>query len=325
MSASPAIDVVITNWNSGDLLRGCIEALQASTAAAALRVIVVDNASSDDSLSGLSDGLRLEVLRNPVNLGFGAACNQGAARGEAPLILFLNPDTRVAPETLERAIARMSDPASSGIGVLGVRLTDERGETQRTCARAPSLGRLIGQNVGLERIAPGLVAPHFMVEWDHCDTRPVDQVMGAFLLIRRPLFQAIGGFDERYFVYYEDVDLCLSARRAGADVVHFAEASAWHKGGGTTDQVKDRRLFYILQSQVLYADKWFGRAAALLVLASALGLHVPLRALRSLAALSPRGAREALGGGTLLLRAVPHLLRRLGARAAPIAVKGKVR
>ena len=118
------------------------------------------------------------------------------------------------------------------------------------------------------------------------------------------------------------MDLCLSARRAGADVVHVAEASAWHKGGGTTDQVKDRRLFYILQSQVLYADKWFGRTAALLVLASALGLHVPLRALRSLAALSPRGAREALGGGALLWRALPHLLPRLGRCPAPTPPKG---
>ena len=306
------LDVAIVNWNSGDLLRDCIAALADSSIAAALRVTVVDNASADGSADGLRrPGLSVEVLRNSRNRGFGAACNQAARRGDAPFLLFLNPDTRVQPRTLEEALAAMAEPEHALTGILGVRLVDDPGRTQRTCARAPTLSGLLLRSAGLDRFWPGLVKPHFMTEWDHEDTRPVDQVMGAFLLIRRPLFERIGGFDERFFVYYEDVDLCDRARAAGARVLHFAGAAAWHRGGGTTDQVRDRRLLYLLRSEVLYAAKRFGRAAALMVLAAALAVNVPVRAAHALLRLRPGDARQALGGGWLLLRDLPRLLPQL--------------
>jgi hypothetical protein len=306
------LDIVITNWNSGDLLRDCIAALAVSTIAARLHVVVVDNASSDDSCERLDgSGIRLEVLRNPDNRGFGAACNQGAALGRAPFLLFLNPDTRVEPDTLSRSLDHLSAPEQTGVGVLGVRLVDDDGETQRTCAREPTFWRSLAQNAGIDRLAPGLVRPHFMTEWDHGDTRAVDQVMGAFLLIRRELFERLKGFDERFFVYYEDVDLCVRVRRAGYEVMHFAGAQAWHRGGGTTSQVKDRRLFYMMRSQILYADKWYGRAAAVMILLAALGLHVPIRAARAVLSLSPREALAALRGGGMLMRELPALGRAL--------------
>ena len=303
------LDVVITNWNSGELLRGCIAALAGSTMASRLNVVVVDNASSDGSAERLGgERLRLQVLRNRSNRGFGAACNQGAACGRAPFLLFLNPDTRVAPDALARALDHLRAPEQGRTGVLGIRLVDETGKTQRTCANEPTLWRLLAQNAGLDRLFPRLVPPHFLTGWDHAETRPVDQVMGAFLLIRRELFERLGGFDERYFVYYEDVDLCASVRRAGCEVVHFAGAEAWHQGGGTTNQIKGRRLFYMMRSQVLYADKWFGRGAALATLLVALGVHVPIRTARALLALAPREAAAALSGGYFLARDLPAVL-----------------
>jgi GT2 family glycosyltransferase len=322
MPEAPAtqLDVAIVNWNSGDLLRGCIGALAASTIAGRLSVVVADNASSDGSCDGLErQGLKVEVIRNPENRGFGAASNQAAARGRAPLLLILNPDTRVEPEALERAIAYLSAPEHASVGILGVRLTDEAGRTQRTCARAPTFGRLLAQAAGIDRLLRPVLPSHFMLEWDHADTRPVDQVMGAFLLIRRSLLERLGGFDERFFVYYEDIDLCVRAAQAGAGIIHFAGASAWHKGGGTTEGVRDRRLFYFLRSQVLYAGKHFGQGPAFAVLAATILGNIPVRVIRGLATFSLRDARQALRGGALLLADLPAVVAGLG--PAPIGRK----
>jgi GT2 family glycosyltransferase len=324
MPETPAaeLDVAIVNWNSGDLLRGCVDSLAASTIADRIAVIVADNASSDASYDGLErQGLRVDVIRNQENRGFGAASNQAAARGRAPLLLILNPDTRVEPDTLERAIAYLSAPEHASVGILGVRLTDEGGRTQRTCARAPTFGRLLAQAAGIDRLLRPVLPSHFMLEWDHADTRPVDQVMGAFLLIRRSLFERLGGFDERFFVYYEDVDLCVRAAQAGAGIVHFAGASAWHKGGGTTEGVRDRRLFYFLRSQVLYAGKHFGRGPAFAVLVASILGNIPVRVIRGLASLSLQDARQAFRGGALLLADLPAVVAGLG----PVPDEGKRR
>ena len=94
---------------------------------------------------------------------------------------------------------------------------------------------LIGQSFGLDRILPSWFPPHFLSEWAHDTIRSVDQVMGAFLMIRRPLFEALGGFDERFFVYFEDLDLSLRARELGWTSVYLATAQAFHRGQGTTD------------------------------------------------------------------------------------------
>jgi hypothetical protein len=298
------LDIVIVNWNSRDLLRSCVAALADSVNASRLRVIVVDNASHDGSAERLQGGaLDLAIIRNPANRGFGAACNQGAAAGRAPAILFLNPDTRVRPDTLRLALDHLA--GSPGVAILGVRQTDESGTTLRTCARIPDVASLAGQAVGLDRL--GLVRPHFMTEWDHEDTREVGQVMGAFLMIRRDVFERLGGFDERFFVYFEDVDLCRRAAETGGTVVHFAGATIWHGTQGTTAQVKDRRLFYFLRSKALYAAKHHGRAAALLLLALDLGVQIPMRLLRALATGQRGDAAAVLRGARMLLADLPRL------------------
>jgi GT2 family glycosyltransferase len=307
------LDIVIVNWNSRDLLRSCVSALGGSVNASQLRVIVVDNASQDGSAERLQGGaLNLIVIRNESNRGFGAACNQGAGAGEAPAILFLNPDTRVRPDTLPLALQHLA--VSPEIAILGVRQTDESGTTLRTCARIPDIASLAGQAIGLDRL--GLVRPHFMTEWNHEDTRQVGQVMGAFLMIRRELFQRLGGFDERFFVYFEDVDLCRRAAESGGAVVHFADAAIWHGTQGTTAQVKDRRLFYFLRSKALYVAKHHGRAAALLLLALDLGVQIPLRVLRAFARDGRGGAAAVLRGAAMLARDIPNLWPKLARDAS---------
>src|SRR5262249_22579785 len=154
--------------------------------------------------------MSLEVVINADNRGFAAACNQGARRAKASLLLFMNPDVRVEADALETAAAYIADRTHAAVGLLRIQSVDDDGHVSRSCARTPTTPALLLQTLFLDRLCPGLVPPHFLTNWDHSDTRTVDQIMGAFLMIRRALFEKIGGVDERFFLYYEDVDLCLA-------------------------------------------------------------------------------------------------------------------
>jgi N-acetylglucosaminyl-diphospho-decaprenol L-rhamnosyltransferase len=263
--AMPHLDIIVVNWNTRELLRNAVRSVAAAPAARFTldRLVIVDNASIDGSADELGCGLeQLIVLRNTVNRGFGQAANQGAAGSHADYLLFLNPDVELGPNSLTDALEFLQQPANADIGILGIRLADKAGKTQRCCAREPSAGSLVAQSVGLDRLLPKFFPPYFMLDWDHMDTRSIDQVMGAFLIIRRALFDALGGFDRRFFVYFEDADLCLRARKAGWRVVHFAGAHAFHRGQGSTERAKALRLSYFLKSRMLYAYKHFTAVAA---------------------------------------------------------------
>jgi len=266
---APTLDIVIVNWNAGAQLRACLDSIRSSQPGDYVldRVIVADNGSIDGSADGLDDlGLPLTVLRNGANLGFAVACNRAAALGRARFVLFLNPDTRLDPDTLALSVAELA--AQPDTGILGVRLTDGSGAVQRTCARFPRVRHFVFKVLGLDRWLPGVFLGHLMLEWDHRTSRTVDQVMGAYFLMPRWLFERLDGFDERFFLYFEDVDFAWRARRLGYPCRYFADASAYHKGGGTSEQVRPERVFYCLRSRMIYARKHFGwwRAAALAAL-----------------------------------------------------------
>src|SRR6185503_16033407 len=111
----------------------------------------------------------------------------------------------------------------------------------RTCARFPTPGRFFAKMLGLDRILPGIFPSHFMTEWDHATNREVDQVMGAFFLVRRSAYEALAGFDERFFVYFEEVDFALRARARGWSTYYLTQARAYHEGGGSTKQIRPAR------------------------------------------------------------------------------------
>jgi len=233
--------------------------------------VVVDNASIDCSLEDIGHSeLNLVVMRNSTNRGFAAACNQGAQDSRADYLLFLNPDTRVETNALADPISFMEKEGNERIGILGIQLVDAHGRVTPTCARFPTPGRFVAKMFGLDKAMPRTFPPHFMTEWDHADTRLVDQVMGAFFLIRRSLFTALGGFDERFFVYFEEVDLSLRARYNGWSTIYLSNVRSYHGGGGVTEQVKATRLFYSLRSRILYGFKHFGRWKGTLLLFASL-------------------------------------------------------
>jgi N-acetylglucosaminyl-diphospho-decaprenol L-rhamnosyltransferase len=266
---APTLDVVIVNWNAGSQLRECLESLHAADARAFIlrRVTVVDNASTDRSLEGLdAPAIPLAIIRNARNMGFAAACNQAASGSDVDFVLFLNPDTRVLTDSIDRAVAVLSDPEHSSTGICGIQLVDDKGRVSRSCARLPTLRLFLSSALGLNRIFPHAFRGPVMAEWDHAQSRRVDHVIGAFYLIRGPLFQSLGGFDERFFVYLEDLDLSARARAAGYGCWYLADAKAFHKGGGTSERVKAMRLFYSLRSRILYGYKHFGFISASLLM-----------------------------------------------------------
>jgi GT2 family glycosyltransferase len=310
-SSTECLDVVIVNWNSGQHLRRALEALARSPEDVACidKLIIIDNASTDESakLDDFAGTLPLYIVSNEENRGFAAACNQGAAMGKAGAILFLNPDVRICPGALTKSLDFLFENSRARIGAVGVRLTDENGVTQRSCARFPTPRQLVAQSAFLDRMAPSLFVPHFMLEWDHETTRSVDQVMGAFLMTPRALFEDIGGFDERFFVYFEDLDLCLRIKQKGWSVMHYAEPSAIHEGQGTTRAIVDVRLFYNWRGRLLYAAKNFSQGGFVACLLGTLFLEPVARIAAALAKGSGKDARAVLGAYRLLLAALKPL------------------
>lgn len=263
------MDVVIVNWNGGDQVLDCVRSLSGAGDVVS-SVTVVDNASSDGSLTALSAIGGCRILPNSQNEGFGRACNSGAAGGKADFILLLNPDAAILPDTFGKLAEVVAKPENADVGVFGIRLQDETGETQRSCARFPDAGMFALDSLGVRHFFPKTKGMH-MTDWDHNATCDVDHVIGAFYLIRRDLFAKLGGFDERFFVYLEDIDLSLRVHQAGYRIRYLSDIRAYHKGGGVSSQVKAARLFYSLRSRLIYARKHFSVWGARSVAAVTLG------------------------------------------------------
>jgi len=291
------LDVVIVNWNAGPQLRACLESMGSSRTDGFTigKVVVVDNASTDGSLAAV-DGLDLPLLvhRNAENRGFAAACNQGAVFGSGDAILFLNPDARLYPDTMDDAVCFLASHPRAG--VCGVALEGDRGAVQRSCCRAPSAGSFVVKALGLDRLPGARVRTYTMDEWPHGETRRVDHVIGAFYLVRRTVFEALAGFDERFFVYLEDLDFSVRAAAAGWECWYLASSRAYHGGGGTSERAKDSRLFYSLRSRLQYASKHFGPGGAAAVWFSTLVVEPVVRVGAAAARLQGARIGETLQG-----------------------------
>jgi N-acetylglucosaminyl-diphospho-decaprenol L-rhamnosyltransferase len=175
----------------------------------------------------------------------------------------------------------MNAPEQRQAGICGIRLVDGDGRPTTAAARFPTLRVLFGEATGLGRIAPAVFPRHLLSDRECSTTRVVDQVIGAFFLIRRHVFEALGGFDERFFVYFEEVDLSYRAKAAGWRSMYFAGAEALHHGGLSSDQVKAARLFYTMRSRLLYADKHYSPLSAWSVRAITMAIERPIRLARA--------------------------------------------
>ena len=235
--------VVIVNFNAGEHLRSCIASVYAASGDLALEVVVVDNASRDGSATrAAEDHPAVRVVENPVNRGFAAAANRGIRETEAPFILLLNPDAEIVGGSLDTFLKVAAERPR--VGALGALVRNPDGSIQPSARRVPGLGE------GLVHAFLGQVAPdnrwsrsYTMADWDRSSEREVEWVSGSAMLLRRGAVEAVGGFDEGFFMYVEDVDLCTRLRQKGWRVAFSPELEAVHEVGVSASS-HPRRMAY---------------------------------------------------------------------------------
>jgi N-acetylglucosaminyl-diphospho-decaprenol L-rhamnosyltransferase len=304
-SDNKTVDIIIVNWNSGLYLYQCLRSILISIKNNVCidRVCIVDNDSKDSSLSQIETvDLPLTIIKNSSNKGFSAACNIGAKDSKSDYLLFLNPDTCLFDSSLEESIKFMEHPDNSNVGVCGIQLVDQFNTVARSCSRLLSLPILISEATGLSKLLPRFFSSQFMLEWNHLNTQDVEEVIGAFFLVRREVFELLNGFDEQFFVYYEEVDFCYRLKENGFRVSYLATVQAFHKGGGTSENVKAHRLFYSLRSRILYVQKHFNRFSTFIAIAVTLIIEPIARISFGLIKLSPSSVSETVAGYLMLYK-----------------------
>jgi hypothetical protein len=234
------LEVVIVSYRCGDMVRRCLQSLREHPPADGLRITVVDNASGD----GTADVVRREFpeVRLIEHVGFSAANNLVLRETSAEYVLVLNPDTRLCEGTLDTLLRLMAD--NPRIGIAGCRLLQEDGTFDHAARRSfPTPASALGHFLRLGRSsrAPARLAAYRAPE---VDEGPVDAVNGAFMLMRRSMLDEIGPFDEGYWMYMEDLDLCYRAARAGWTTWYEPSVAAVHIKAGTSGHHRRLRLNY---------------------------------------------------------------------------------
>jgi GT2 family glycosyltransferase len=260
-TASIDVSVVIVNWNAGELLSHCIDAVRRSSGALATEVIVVDNASRDGSFArAAADGAIDHGVANDANLGFTVANNQGARLARGRYLLFLNPDT--VPD--ERALSKLVEllDANPQIGVLAPRLLDEHGNPSRDMGnRFPTPRTVAGSFLLLSRLAPRLF-PGITRETDVRGLERCDWACGAALLVRRAVWERVG-WNEELFLHGEDIDFCARVHDAGWQIAVTGDAEVRHLAGRSIARQRDATLLHDTSSGIaLHLRRHSGRVGA---------------------------------------------------------------
>ncbi|MDX6629154.1 MAG: hypothetical protein QOH00_1400 [Gaiellales bacterium] len=303
------VSVVIVSYESRDLLARCLAALAADRGRiATVETIVVDQASRDGTAAWLAaehPDVHLVALHD--NIGFGAGNNRGAEIAGGRWLLLLNSDAFVRPGAIDELVRFAA--ARPAAGAVGPRLLWPDGRLQRSCRRFPTVFRIATEYLYLRKLAPRSRALNgfYCGEFAHDAPRRVDWLTGACLLVRRELYERLGGFDEAFFLYSEEVDLLYRASQLGAETWYDPAAEVEHLWGGTAARASALALSEQARSHVRYLDKHASRATAARA-RSVLLAGLRLRARRS-------GAyREA--ARWLAARPVEKLLGDSGPRAA---------
>ncbi|HEU0023999.1 MAG TPA: glycosyltransferase family 2 protein, partial [Thermoleophilaceae bacterium] len=225
-----AIDAVIVSYRSAATLRGCVARLAAMPD---VNVTVVDNASPDDTLGTIAD-LRVDMVRSWRNGGFSYGCNLGATRGSAPFLLFLNPDARIDAPALHTLCETLD--ANPRAALVGPRIVEDADRLAWSQRRFPRQRSTFAQALFLHRVLPRAVWTDEVIRDPGLYTRPgtPEWVSGACMLVRRGAFEAVGGFDESFFLYCEDTDLCRRLWDAGHTVRFEPAARVVHVGGASS-------------------------------------------------------------------------------------------
>lgn len=234
------LSIIIVNWNGGELLKSCLRSVAAAPPSVPYEIVIVDNASSDQSVAWLrSDELAalfpivdIDLIENTDNTGFSKANNQAIAFSKTPLLFLLNPDTEVKPGAIDTLISCLN--SDERIGACGPRLLNTDGSLQHSVWRnPPNAWEIVVTGLGLWRLIPRRLRGELLLggHWDHANRRSVTMLFGAAILARRKMIDQVGGLDERFHMYGEDYEWCLRIVRAGWKLIFEPAAAVTHHGG----------------------------------------------------------------------------------------------
>jgi len=256
----PDVSIIILSWNVRDLLQRCLSSLPLSDSD--VEVIVVDAASSDGSAEMVrTEFLGVKLVPRKENLGYTRGNNLGLRAAAGRYLLILNPDTEVVGDAIPQMLAYMD--AHPRIGVLGPQLLNLDQTIQSTRRRLPSLGNGFLESTWLQPLAPRrLLDRYYARDLPDDAIAEVDWVVGAALLVRREAYEQVGGFDEGFFMYSEEMDWCRRMKMAGWQVVHFPPARIVHHEARSSAQVPAATHIRFNTSKVRYFRKYHGSLAA---------------------------------------------------------------
>jgi N-acetylglucosaminyl-diphospho-decaprenol L-rhamnosyltransferase len=261
----PMVSAVMLNYNSKYFPKMCVEAFYRGRMDFPFEFIAVDNASTEHVSLGYlektADAGKIKLVRAKKNLGFGGGNNLGAREARGKYILILNPDIFVGEDSVQKMVSYME--AHPDVGVLGPQLVYPDDKIQDSCRRHMKFRDLVVKRTFLRRL-PLLrrrVDRYTMEDFDHSVTQEVDLLVGACLMIPRKVYEEIGGFDERYFLFMEDFDLCREVAKAGHKVVYHPEVAVTHNhkrlSSGSVFKLLRQKVFWIhIASAFKYFWKW---------------------------------------------------------------------
>jgi hypothetical protein len=256
MGTTPDVSVIIVSYNTRELLRECIESILCEQGdGLGVEVIVVDNASADGSAAMVAERFpQVRLIANPDNRGFGAACNQGLEVARGRYALILNADIRAQPGALQRLVEFMD--AHPDAAICGGQLRYPDGRIQPSCARDLTLWWVFCEQSMLAKLFPRtrLFGGYWRTHWDFSATIETEQVMGACMMLRRPFPR----FDEDYFLYCEDTDLCYRVRQAGGRIYYVHDAVFVHYLGASGEPQRAQMVIYYNSGKERYFRKFHG-------------------------------------------------------------------
>lgn len=252
------LSIIIVSYNSLTVLKPCLESLQRQSLAHDSEIIVVDNASSDGCPAMVArDFPRVKLIANSKNVGYSKGVNIGIREARGSLFLILNPDTVVGEDSIERLVTFMENRTDAGI--VGPKLVFYDGNIQYSCRRFYNWKVLLLRRTFLGKIFKNsnAVKRHLMLDYDHEELREVDWLLGAAMLVRREAVESVGLMDERFFLYFEDVDWCYRMKQKGWKVYYYPQSVITHGyARDSAQKVLNRSVIAHLASLIRYYEKW---------------------------------------------------------------------
>jgi GT2 family glycosyltransferase len=260
---TPEFSFIIVSYKNSDSIEACLGSIEALTTEP-FEIIVVDNSPDDRTLNIVKSfrpsrkDFAVRIIERKENVGFSRACNLGASHASGRFLFFLNPDSKLmndAATLLRRCLEARPRALAAGPSIL-----DSAGGITRTCRNLPNLGRIILDATGLD----SWFGAYKLTRFGHDSPKRVEQIIGAAMLVRRADYDRLGGMDERFFIYFEEVDFCKRLLDAGGEIWFWPEARVQHISGGSCEVngVRARMIYTLRESRRKYFKKHYGACSS---------------------------------------------------------------